>query len=275
MKRSILVSLALALPPAAGSAADGDLEVAKQGQNPVAYLGALELVDEVSFGLGQRSRTGNLFEIRGALPFTTSLSATVLRATVPFVWRPVDYASRGGSFGSGDITAEAFFTPVEQRVLSVGVGPALRFPTAGDTPLGAHKWSAGPALAVVAAPGPLVLGFSAANLWSYAGSRRYRDVNQLELRPIVAFHFGGGWSAFTAPRVVIDWGAAGADRFTIPVGAGVSKLFGLGSARVALSLEGHAPARWPRSAFDDHGQPLPTRPDFSVRLGARFLFPVR
>jgi len=268
MKRLSLapLALALALPAAPGSASDVEREIAKQGQNPAAYLGALEVSDQASFGLGPRNRIGNLFELRGAVPFTTALSATVLHATLPFVWRPVDYASRGGSFGTGDISADALFAPVEQRVVSFGVGPSLRFPTAGDTLLGSHKWLAGPALAVVATPGDLVLGFSAANLWSYAGSKRWRDLNQLEVRPIVGFHFGSGWSIVSSPLVVVDWGAVREDRWLVPVGAGVSKLFGLGSARVALSLEGFVPVLWPKSS---------SRPDFELRLGARFLFPSR
>ena len=265
MKRLSLTALALACAAGSASGSEAEQEIAKQAQNPVAYLGGLSLTNETSFGLGLRNRTGNLFELRGAVPFGGPWStAVVARATLPFPWVPVEYASRGGSFGVGDISAEAFFTPPEQRVVSWGLGPSLRFPTAGDTYLGGHKWLAGPALAVVATPGALVLGFSAANLWSYAGSKRYRDVNQMELRPILAVHFGSAWSIVSSPLVVADWGAVTGDRWRVPVGAGVSRLFGLGGARVALSLEGYVPVVQPKSA---------SRPDFELRLQASFVFP--
>jgi len=269
MKRPALapLALALALRPGGGSAADVDREIAKLGQSPVAFLGALELANETAFGLGPRNRTGNLFELRGTVPFTTPWSAAVVaRATLPFLWVPVDYASRGGSFGVADISAEALFTPVEQRVVGFGLGPSLRFPTAGDTLLGSHKWIAGPALAVVATPGALVLGFHAANLWSYAGARRWKDLNQLELRPILGVHFGSGWSVVSSPLIVADWGADREDRWRIPLGAGVGKLFGLAGARVALSLEGYVPVVHPKSA---------SRPDFELRAKATFLFLAR
>jgi hypothetical protein len=190
----------------------------------------------------------------------------VAHATLPFVWKPVDYASRGGAFSIGDISADAFFTPLEQRVVSFGLGPSLRFPSAGDATLGSHKWLAGPALAVVATPGWLVLGFSAANLWSYAGARSFRDVNRLELRPALGAHLGSGWSIVSSPLVLADWGAARDDRWLVRAGAGVSKLLGLGGARVALSLEGYVPVLHPKSI---------SRPDFELRVQAAFLFPSR
>lgn len=267
MKRTTLATCAaalLALPAAA--AAQADLEIAKQGQIEVARIGAVNLRSDVDLGLGVKDRTRSVTVLAGNIPIATDRYDMVLRLELPLIWQPVDFARTGGTYGLGDFVGRLYFTPAGQGRVEVGGGPVIRLPTATDSTIGSHKWSAGLAAGVGWAPGPWVAALGASYLWTLLGPTRRVDLRQLELRPVLSYHFASGYYLVSAPVITFDTKAPVEDRWLVPVGGGLGKVWSFGGTRVTLQLEGYAPAKHPRNV---------SSPDFTVRAQAGLLFPVR
>jgi hypothetical protein len=261
-----LALLALALSASSAYAAEADLEIAKHGQDPVAPMGLFGLRNETGFGMGARGRTRNETRLEGAIPIAPDWADLLYRAEVPLVWQPVDYARRGGAYGLGDLDNLLYVTPKAALPVDLGAGPLVRLPIATDSTIGQHKWSVGLAAAVGATPGRWVLALSAAQVWSLFGPSSYARVNQLELRPVLSYHLPGGYYLTSQPTLLADWTAHGSDRWLIPLGGGVGRLFSPGSQKLLLSLEAYAPVVHPSTT---------SWSDFTIQLRFAFLFPSR
>jgi hypothetical protein len=64
----------------------------------------------------------------------------------------------------------------------------MTFPTATDSLLGNGKWSAGPALVLLAMPGHWVFGALANNQWSFAGWGK-NNMNAMLIQPFLNYNF--------------------------------------------------------------------------------------
>lgn len=266
MKRNALALFTLAALAAPAAAAETDLEIAKQAQDPVAPLGIFATRNETDFGLGARGRARNSTVLAGAIPIALESADLMYRMELPLVWQPVDYARTGGAFGLGDLTNLLYFSPKVVLPVDLGAGPLLRLPLATDSTIGQHKWSVGVGAAATASPGRWVVGLSAANVWSLFGPKSRPRVNQLELRPVVSYFLPGGFFLTSEPTIHADWAAGGSDRWLVPMGGGAGKVFTLGTQRVTVTLEGYAPVVHPTSV---------SWPDLTIRARLAFLFPPR
>lgn len=147
-------------------------------------------------------------------------------------------------FGLGDLTPEFFFSPSKPMLLAPdvslvwGVGPALQIPTATSDALGTGKWSAGPAFVTFLSAKPLHIttGFLVLNLWSFAGDSDRADVNSMTLQPFLNYNLPKGWYLTTAPVITANWEADGDNRWTVPLGGGVGRLFEIGHQPVNAQL---------------------------------------
>jgi hypothetical protein len=96
--------------------------------------------------------------------------------------------------------------------------------TATGPTLGTGKWSAGPALAMVAQPGNWVAGFTLYNIWSFAGYGDRPAINQLLFQTIVNYNLPKGWYLTTSPFLSANWKKPNDDRWMVPVGGGFGKV---------------------------------------------------
>jgi hypothetical protein len=268
--RALPVALALAALPAAGPAlaSEADREIAKVGQLPAPYAARIRLTDEVNFGLGLRDRTGVLTTLDGAIPFTIPWTPALLHLQLPLVWQPVDFAVRGGQYGMGDFEARLYVVPGAQERVTWGIGPAIRLPTATDSTIGQHKWSAGLGGAIGVAAGPWVLSLEAQQLWSLLGPRSRPEVDELQLRPQVVFHLPGNWFLVTAPVIVANWDRKSADRWTVPIGGGFGRIFSISTQRLTLGLEVYAPVVHPTATGGSYA-------DWTIRAQVGLPIPVK
>jgi len=266
MIRPLLLSAAAALAAGPALAAEADREISKQGQEGVAYAGRLRIGNDWNAGLGLRDRTQAVTTLEGAIPFTTAWTPALLHLALPLLWQPVDYAVRGGQYGMGDFEARLYALPGPQGTVSWGLGPALRLPTGTDSTIGQHKWSAGVAGGLAAAPGPWVLSIEAQQLWSLLGPSSRPEVNELQLRPVLSLYLPGNWFLVTAPLILARWKVPSGDRWTVPVGGGFGKVLSVGTQRLTLGLEAYAPLIHPGTG---------SWADWTVRAQVAFLFPVR
>ena len=141
-------------------------------------------------------------------------------------------------------------------------GPIVSFPSATEDVLGTGKYSVGPTAAALAIEGPWVVGALANNLFSVGGDSKRRDVNQMLDQPFVNYNLPGGWYLTSSPIITADWKADADQRWTVPVGGGIGKIFRIGKQPLNASLQ----------TFYNAVRPDQTG-DVSVRFEAQFLFP--
>lgn len=170
---------------------------------------------------------------------------------------PEPYPGDGVS-GLGDTNFTSLLSPAHSKDFYWGFGPTFVFPT--DTlfsstedrrsrQLGSGKFSVGPAFAVVAQPGPWTLGFKSKQIWSVIGNDSRKEVSQLILEPFANYNIGdSGWYLTTDMDTIANWNSNSNNRWTVPVGAGVGKLFALDDFAVNTKLEGYYNAVKPDNA---------------------------
>lgn len=246
--------------------------LAKKTQNPVADLITVPFQSNFNFynihtRLGpmdyDRHTMGYLLNVQPVIPFKLSEEWNIItRTIVPIVNQPQLAPGMGSHGGLGDVQFTPFFSPSRPSKLVCGAGPVLVFPTATDQWLGSGKCSAGPSGVLAYMDGPWVIGVLAQNLWSYAGESDRNYVNQMVVQPFVNYNLPKGWYINTGPMITADWHADSDERWTVPLGAGVGKLFFVGKLPVNASLAGYYNVVHPTFG-----------PEWSARFQLQFLFP--
>lgn len=157
-------------------------------------------------------------------------------------------------FGVGDLTHASFFTaPVSGKTIW-GLGAMVTLPIASDRLLGSGKWTVGPAFRVVYRSGPWNIGMFGGQIWSFAGSSNRGDISQLIVRGAIRRQLQNDWYFVSAPIITANWKAAD-QKWVIPLGGGIGKVFRYQSNPWALSLQGYYNVVKPDGA-----------PNWSVRL---------
>jgi len=153
---------------------------------------------------------------------------------MPIINQPSPAPGIQSAFGLGDINPTVFLSPANSSKLLWGVGPTMTLPTESNALLGNGKWSAGPAIVLLATPGHWVYGALANNQWSFAGWGK-KSVNALLVEPFVNYNFPHGWYLVSAPIITANWEAASDERWTVPIGGGVGKIIKIDKLRSICS----------------------------------------
>jgi hypothetical protein len=111
-----------------------------------------------------------------------------------------------------------------------GAGPVVRLPTNSNSDLGNRNWGLGPsAVALHLEKGdPWVYGVLVNNIWSLSDNKQGGSYNNGLIQPFVNYNFDGGFYITSAPIITVNWKAESSQRWTVPVGGGVGKIFHLG-----------------------------------------------
>jgi hypothetical protein len=256
----------------AGAEGGSATELAKQAQNPIANLISLPFQSNFNFydihtHLGQQDYTrhtmGYVLNVQPVIPVKLSEDWNLItRTIIPVINQPQLVPGMGSHGGMGDIQFTAFLSPSKSGGLTWGVGPALVFPTATDDSLGSGKFSAGPSVVALTMQGPWVIGVLAQNVWSYCGDHDRNYVNQMLVQPFINFNLPDGWYLTTSPIITADWHADSDERWTVPVGGGVGRLFKIGKLPVNMQLASYYNVVHPTFG-----------PEWTVRFQVQFLFP--
>ncbi|QQS15208.1 MAG: neuromedin U [Rhodospirillales bacterium] len=239
--------------------------MAAKSQNPIADLISLPIQPNFNFGLGPHDRTQSLVNVQPVIPIGLGDDFNlVTRVIMPLINQPDLRQSSGATFGLGDFNPTFFLVPKMPGNLMVGFGPTFLLPTATDRVLGNGKWGIGPSAVVVWSPAPWVLGALVNNIWSFAGDSQRKNVDRMTFQPFVNYNLPGGWYLSTGPIITADWTARSGDRWTVPVGGGVGKIWRIGHQPVNTSVQAYYNVVKPQTV---------NGPDWQLRLQWTFLFP--
>lgn len=260
--------------------AAGTEELAKAAQNPIANMISLPLQNNTNFKAGPLEKTQNILNIQPVYPISLNADWNLITRTIfPLVSQPAftlseiergdlfpnaagDFATER-VFGLGDTTFTAFFSPKDSGKLTWGVGPVVLLPTATDDTIGSDKWGLGPSAVGLTMPGNWVVGSLFSNIWSVGGSGD-QDINFFTWQYFINYNFpdGNGLYLTSAPIITANWEAESGNRWTVPFGGGVGKIFKIGKQPVNAQVSAYYNVEKPQYG-----------PDWQLRLQLQFLFP--
>ena len=132
----------------------GDQDLAKATQNPLASMISLPFQNNTNFGIGPDDDTQNILNIQPVWPFSLGEDWNfVTRTIIPVISQPGVAPGESRTNGLGDISFTGWASPKDSGKWLWGAGAALVLPTATDDVLGSDKWSIGPSVVVLTKPG--------------------------------------------------------------------------------------------------------------------------
>jgi hypothetical protein len=177
----------------------------------------------------------------------------------------VKYAARGpqGATGLADLNFSSLISPAQHGDVTWGIGASVTMPSdAPSRELGSGKFSVGPAAAWLMQTKVWTVGLQGSQLWSVIGSSGRKEVNQLQLKPILSYNLDDGLYLLSNMTVIANWEAGSAQQWTVPIGGGVGQLFFLGDFKINTRLEGYYNMARPDQA-----------PNWSIGTTLQLLFP--
>jgi hypothetical protein len=233
-----MLALAAAVMPALVHAAPTPEELAKLAQNPIANLITVPFQNNTNFNVGPLSGTQNVLNIQPVIPVGLNKDWSVITRTIlPVLTQPGFVPDQGSTTGLGDIQFSAFASPSNVAGFIWGAGAIVQAPTHSNDRLGNDRiWGLGPtAVALHLRPGdPWVYGALVNNVWS-VGSGDDAIYNNFLLQPFVNYNLPGGAYINSAPVITANWKAESSQRWTVPLGAGVGKIFHFGPLPVNMT----------------------------------------
>ncbi|GAW85544.1 conserved hypothetical protein [Bathymodiolus platifrons methanotrophic gill symbiont] len=229
-----------------GGAPDGDVHIGSFGAIMPIRFDGWNIINELTLNI--MGTPGDITGIRG-LP------------------QPYTGDGHGGSDGYAAGLADTYFTsyfsPRINDEFSLGLGATFVFPT--DEPsreLGSGKFSIGPAVMLVyQTPKYWTLGLQAQQIWSVIGSAERDHVSQMIVKPTINYNLPDGWYLQSNMEVIANWESPSDQRWTVPVGVGIGKIFAVGKNAIDTRIEGHYNAVTP-----DLG------PTWSINASFTFIF---
>ena len=237
-------------------------------QNPVGSLISLPFKFTVDFGASDGS--AYFLNVQPVIPIRVGNWNLINRIIAPvihvegfiFGTPSIPEGKKGGSStGLGDINYSLFVSPAEAGKVIWGVGPSISFPTASHGRLGTEKFSAGPTAVVLTQPKPWTLGVLGRQLWSFAGDSDRSSVSQFLLEPFINYNMDKGWYLISDMILTANWHESASNRWTIPLGGGVGKIFKIGNQAMNSRLEFYGNVVRPSGA-----------PNWSMSWTIQFLF---
>ena len=186
-----------------------------------------------------------------------------------------DLDETAGAFGSGhghmdNLGFDIGYGGVDEDGVISMIGVANVAPTSDDQSAMRKQWLIGPEFAIGKLTDWGLYGVRAKHLtaiWSGDSEQNIEyDTNETTLKLFFAYSLGNGWQIEANPTILYDWEAVSGNEWTVPVGAGVSKTFMLGSIPLQLGLEAQRHVVSPDRFGPDWLVNLNVTPVLSTRL---------
>jgi opacity protein-like surface antigen len=254
-------------PTRAGHSAEPseDEDLAKKSQNPIADLVSVPFQSNTNFNIGPFNRTQEVLNIQPVIPLHLNADWNLISRTImPVISQPSPFFNSNTN-GIGDITQEFFFSPTHPGPLIWGLGPVFTVPSATDPILGTGRVLAGPTAVALVTPGHWVIGVLVNNQWSVGGNPLRPNVNEFLAQPFLNYNMAHGWYLTSSPEITANWLAApGQQKWTVPVGGGIGRIFKIDDQPVSASIAGYYNAVRPTGS-----------PSWQLRAFLSLLFPER
>ena len=217
-------------------------ELAKLSQNPVGNLISLPFQNNTNLNFGPEKGTQNVLNIQPVIPISVNQDWNIITRTIlPVISMPSLGPGIDSTNGIGDTVFTAFLSPAKPGKWIWGAGPVVQIPTNSSQELGNKNWGLGPSFVVLHLDhgSPWVYGVLVNNIWSLTSDKRGGSYNNGLIQPFVNYNFKEGLYLTTSPIITVDWKAESSQRWTVPIGGGVGKIFHLGKLPVNTSLSAY------------------------------------
>ncbi len=237
-------------------------KILHDAQNPIANTISVPFQNNTFFNVGPLHKTANDLIIEPVIPIKLNGDWNLIgRWITPLVYLPRVSPVEGSEFGLGNLQPEFYLSPAHSGSVIWGVGPKLYLPTATNKSLGINRMGGGPTAVALTIQGPWVAGIVANNVWAGSGNAR---VNELTLNPFVDYNLKNGWYFVSSPVITSNWVAKSGDRWTVPVGGGIGRLFKIGNQTVNARVQGLYNVARPDYA-----------PSWQLQVQVQLLFPTK
>lgn len=221
-------------------------ELSSEIINPLAKIWRLDFENDTIYNTGNIGKKvwTNTLTFRPRLPISLGDWVLLLQPQIPLVdTQPkfeesiLNRLSVEHRTGMGDTILATVLGREIFKDIEIGLGPTFILPTATKNITGQGKWQVGPAATIFYVPKGWTLGATPQIWWSVAGDDDREETNQMEIQYIIARHFSNGWNIRTRPTIKADFKADDGDKWNVPVGAGISKLFKIHKVPVLIGVE--------------------------------------
>jgi len=262
----LLAGLGLTLATLAGAAhaAMSAEDLAKLAQNPVGNLVSVPFQNNTNLNFGPQKGTQNILNIQPVIPVSVNKDWNIItRTIVPVIWNPSLAPGDPSTDGVGDTTFTAFLSPANPGKLIWGVGPVVQLPTNTNAELGNDNWGLGASFVALHLEkgDPWVFGALVNNVWSVSSNRQGGSYNNGLIQPFLNYNFAGGLYLTSAPILNVNWDASG-EKWTVPLGGGVGKIFHFGRLPVNTQLSAYYNVVRPENGAN-----------WQIRAQVQFMFP--
>ena len=244
--------------------ADGDSDIAKQAQNPIASMISVPFQNNTTFGVGEHGDAADSLLIQPVVPMTLNNDWNlVTRTIIPIVDEPALGPDVGSVSGIGDVQPSFYFSPAHpSHGIIWGLGPSFSFATASDRSLGTGKDSVGLSTAILTIRGPWLIGTLITDVASIDGHQNRGNVHSFLVQPFVNLNFSQGWYLTSSPLLTANWRASSGNKWTVPMGGGGGKIMRFGHKALNVYMQ----------AFDNVVRPHDGG-NWTLRLQVQLLFP--
>ena len=255
MKTSLLITLLLFI--ASVTFAQSEEDLAKAAQNPVANMYSFPLQNNTIFGVGPYERTQNVLNIQPVIPIPIGSVNLINRLIMPVITQPSTTEDKS-STGFGDIVYTAWISPAKDSKVIWGLGPVLQLPTASGNEFGTGEFGIGPSLVILTMPGDWVMGAVINNIKTFGDA----EENKFTLNYFVNYNFPEFYLV-SAPIMTANWNAPEGQKWVVPIGGGLGKVFKLGG-KLPVNINAHV--YYNAVKPDGIG-------DWQMRFQVQFMFP--
>lgn len=214
-------------------------ELQKLKQNPVSGLKQILFQANVNPNYPDSGKTQGIYSLQAVWPFSLNEDYRLVTYTILPQYHVSAQAGESAINGLGDTLINLFVSPKKKDgALTWGAGPTILLPTRGDAALGNNRVALGPAALLYYEAEKWSAGLVVQNGWSLGNASGINKVNAFGAQYLFSYNLPDGWSIYSNATIASDWTKEQSERWTVPMGGGVGKLFYVGKLPISISLQG-------------------------------------